>query len=90
MKSYSAAMILLLLAGMAQAGPYVSYSLETSSSPHRNVELQNRLELGYSPANQWDWYVYHESDPRNGFEGAGWTGETENGAGIRFRYEWDQ
>lgn len=79
----------VLFATPTLAGPYVLYGLETSNSPHRGTELQNRMEVGYSANRYWDFYLYHESDPRNGLEGTGYVGETENGAGVRLRYEFD-
>lgn len=92
MKRTLIAIAIAIVPATAIANPYVEYSLETSNSPvHADTELQNRVELGYgfdTPSDvAIDVYVYHESDPRNGFEGRGWPGETENGAGIGFRYE---
>lgn len=87
--SASLGIILVFFSGVAFANPYIIVGLETSNSPHRGTELQSRFELGYEFNDRWQFYTYHESDPRNGTEGTGYVGETENGVGLRYRYEWD-
>lgn len=87
--SASLGIILLFLSGLAHSGPYILYGLETSNSPHRGTELQNRIEAGYDYEDTWQFYIYHESDPRNGLEGTGYVGETENGVGVQLRYEFN-
>ncbi len=79
--------IFVFYSGVAVGNPYLILGLETSNSPHRGTELQSRFELGYNYQDAWDFYIYHESDPRNGTEGTGYVGETENGVGLRYRYD---